>query len=46
MQSNDTILIIIALIGGIVALTVIIGFIGQGNARHIEIFWPEKVDTQ
>jgi len=44
LQSNDTILIIIALIGGIVALTMIVGFIGQGNVRHVEIFWPEKVE--
>ena len=25
-------------------LAATIGFIGQGNVRHVEIFWPEKVE--
>ena len=33
-----------ALIGGMLALTIIVGFIGQGNVRHVAIFWPEKVE--
>ncbi|MDH5569181.1 MAG: hypothetical protein OEX98_05265 [Nitrosopumilus sp.] len=44
MQSNDKILIIVALIGGMIALVIIVGFIGQGNVRHVAIFWPEKVE--
>lgn len=44
MKPNDKILIIVALVGGMVALAVIVGFIGQGNVRHVAIFWPEKVE--
>ena len=44
MQSNDKILIIAALICGMIALVIIVGFIGQGNVRHVAIFWPEKVE--
>jgi len=44
MQSNDKILIIMTLIGGMIALAIIVGFIGQGNVRHVTIFWPEKVE--
>ena len=44
MYSKDKLIIIIALISGVVALVVIIGFIGQGNIRHVEIFYPEKVE--
>ncbi len=44
MYSKDKLLIIIALISGIVALVVIVGFIGQGNVRHVPIFYPEKVE--
>ena len=44
MYSKDKSLIIIALISGVVALVIIIGFIGQGNVRHVEIFYPEKVE--
>ena len=44
MQSNDKILIIAALIGGMIALVIIVGFIGQGNVRRVAIFWPEKVE--
>ena len=33
-----------ALIGGMIALAATIGFIGQGNVRHVAIFWPEKVE--
>ena len=44
MQSNDKILVIAAIIGGMIALTIIVGFIGQGNVRHVQIFWQEKVE--
>lgn len=44
MNSKDKSFIIIMLVSGIVALAIIIGFIGQGNVRHVEIFYPEKVE--
>ena len=44
MESKDKTLIIIALIAGIIALVVTVGFIGQGNVRHVAIFYPEKVE--
>ena len=42
--SNDKIWIIAALLGGVVVLAVTIGFVGQGNVRHVTIFWTEKVE--
>ncbi len=44
MISKDKTLIIIALLVGIVAFAAIIGFIGQGNVRHVSIFWQERVE--
>ena len=44
MKSNDKILVIVGLVVGIIGLAVMIGFIGQGNVRHVEIFWTEKVE--
>ena len=44
MVSKDKSLIIIGLIAGVIALVVIVGFIGQGNVRHVAIFYPEKVE--
>ncbi|KFM15529.1 hypothetical protein SCCGRSA3_00846 [Marine Group I thaumarchaeote SCGC RSA3] len=44
MKQNDKILIIAGLVAGMVGLAVMIGFIGQGNVRHVEIFWTEKVE--
>ena len=32
------------MVGGIIALAATIGFVGQGNVRHVEIFWTEKVE--
>jgi len=43
-RSNDKIWIIAALLGGVVVLAVTIGFVGQGNVRHVTIFWTEKVE--
>ncbi len=37
-------MIIIALLAGVSALVVMVGFIGQGNVRHTQIFWQEKVE--
>lgn len=44
MVSNDRKLIIIVIIAGMIGLSAMIGFIGQGNVRHMEIFWKEKVE--
>ena len=44
MVSNGKKLIIIVIVLGIIGLGSIIGFIGQGNVRHVEIFWQEKVE--
>ena len=44
MKSNDKILIVVALVGGITALAITVGFVGQGNVRHVPIFWTEKVE--
>ena len=44
LKQNDKILIIAGLVAGMVGLVVMIGFIGQGNVRHVEIFWTEKVE--
>ena len=32
------------IVAGFVFLASVIGFIGQGNVRHDEIFWQEKVE--
>lgn len=44
MGNNDRALIIIAIVVGVVALAGVIGFIGQGNIRHVSIFWQERVE--
>jgi hypothetical protein len=44
MVSKDKKLIVIAIIVGVIGLVAMIGFIGQGNVRHVEIFWQEKVE--
>ena len=44
MVSSGKKLVIIALVMGVIGLASIIGFIGQGNVRHVEIFWQEKVE--
>ena len=44
MIYNNKKLIVIAIIAGVVGLGAMIGFIGQGNVRHVEIFWTEKVE--
>ena len=44
MKSDDKILIVAAMIAGIIGLMTIVGFVGQGNIRHVEIFWSEKVE--
>jgi len=44
MNLNDKKFVIIGIIVGIIGLAVMIGFIGQGNVRHVQIFWQEKVE--
>jgi hypothetical protein len=44
MIFNNKKLIVIAIIVGVIGLGAMIGFIGQGNVRHVEIFWTEKVE--
>ncbi len=43
MVSKNNSLIIIALLIGVVAFAGMIAFIGQGNVRHVSIFWQERV---
>ena len=35
---------LIAIMIGVAALAGMIGFIGQGNVRHVSIFWQERVE--
>ena len=44
MISKNKALIGTALFVGVVAFAAVIGFIGQGNVRHVEIFWQEQVE--
>jgi hypothetical protein len=44
LKSNDKILVIAAIIAGMIGLAATIGFVGQGNVRHVEIFWTETVE--
>ena len=44
MNSNDKKLVIIGIVVGVIGLVAMIGFIGQGNVRHVAIFWQEKVE--
>ena len=37
-------MILIAIVVGVVALAGIIAFTGQGNVRHVSIFWQERVE--
>jgi len=40
---SDKKFIVFALVGGLAALVILFGFIGQGNVRHVQIFFPEQV---
>lgn len=44
MKPNDKILVIAAMIVGMVGLAATVAFVGQGNVRHVEIFWAETVE--
>ncbi len=43
LLSNKQI-VVVGIIAAIVTFAVMIGFIGQGNVRHVTIFWQEKVE--
>lgn len=40
---SDKKFIVFTLVGGLAALVILFGFIGQGNVRHVQIFFPEQV---
>ncbi len=44
MLLKDKLFVIGVIVIAIVAFAVIIGFVGQGNVRHVSIFWAEKVE--
>ena len=44
MGNHDKTLILVIIVVGVVALAGMIGFIGQGNVRHVSIFWQERVE--
>jgi hypothetical protein len=44
MISKDKTMIIIAIVVGVAALAGMIAFTGQGNVRHVSIFWQERVE--
>jgi len=44
MVSNDKVVILAVIAIGVVSLAAMIGFIGQGNVRHVSIFWQERVE--
>jgi len=44
MSLTNKQLVVVGIIAGIAALAIMIGFIGQGNVRHVTIFWQEKVE--
>ena len=44
MISRDKTIILIAILIGVAALTGMITFTGQGNVRHVSIFWQERVE--
>ena len=41
---NEKRLVAIGLVVGLAALASFVAVIGQGSVRHVEIFWPEKVE--
>lgn len=44
MPLNEKQFVIAGLAAGLVALASFTAVVGQGNVRHVEIFWPEKVE--
>ena len=44
MLSKDKLIILFAVVIGVVSLAGMMMFIGQGNVRQVQIFWPEKIE--
>jgi len=44
MVSKNYVMIILVILIGVAAFASMIGFIGQGNVRHVTIFWQERVE--
>lgn len=44
MLSKDKTLILVAILVGVISLGAMIAFVGQGNMRHVSIFWQERVE--
>jgi hypothetical protein len=44
MVSKDKSIILFAVVIGVVSLAGMMIFIGQGNVRQVQIFWPEKIE--
>lgn len=42
-MSKDKMIIVFGLIAGMVSLAFTVVYVGQGNVRNAEIFWPESV---
>ena len=43
-MKTDKLIIGVGLASGVIALVVMIAFIGQGNVREVPLFYPEKVE--
>ena len=43
-QSKDKLIIIAGIVVGVIALAILVGFVGQGNVRQVPIYWTEKVE--
>ena len=43
MLSKDKSMVLVAVVIGVVSLAGMMIFIGQGNIRHVPIFWQEKI---
>lgn len=41
---KDKAFVMLGLAIGIAAMVLFVAVIGQGNVRHVQIFWPEKVE--
>ncbi len=44
MLSKNKSIVLFAVVIGIVSLVGMMIFIGQGNVRQVQIFWPEKIE--
>ena len=44
MISKNKLFVVVVILVGITAFAGMMAFIGQGNVRHVEIFWQERVE--